>query len=135
MFPDSSELSDLEFDWLRTEVNDGGQQTNFDEFISKDSNILNLKEELNIYERNGACIRDRLKSEMLTNEFNIERFVSHILSQVYFVVIETKASLTKTLQIFDTINTTGMDLNAGDVFKIRMYEYLSRKNESKEGDP
>jgi uncharacterized protein with ParB-like and HNH nuclease domain len=132
LFPDSSELSDLEFDWLRTEVNDGGQQTNFDEFISKDSNILNLKEELNIYERNGACIRDRLKNEMLINEFNIERFVSHILSQVYFVVIETKASLTKTLQIFDTINTTGMDLNAGDVFKIRMYEYLSRKNESKE---
>jgi hypothetical protein len=46
------------------------------------------------------------------------------LGSVYFVVIETRATLSKTLQIFDAINTSGMDLNGGDVFKVRYYEYL-----------
>jgi hypothetical protein len=53
-----------------------------------------------------------------------ERFAEYLLSRVYFVVIETRASLSKTLQIFDAINTSGMDLNGGDVFKVRCYEYL-----------
>ena len=63
--------------------------------------------------------------------FEIERFIKHLFSNVYFVVIETKASLSKTLQIFDAINTTGLDLNAGDIFKIRMYEYLNMSGENK----
>lgn len=46
---------------------------------------------------------------------------------MYFVVIETCASLSKTLQIFNSINTTGLDLNGGDIFKLRMYEYLRDK--------
>lgn len=29
------------------------------------------------------------------------------------------------MQIFNTINTTGLDLNGGDLFKIRMFEYLT----------
>ena len=48
--------------------------------------------------------------------------------QIYFVVIETHASLSKTLQIFNAINTTGLDLNGGDIFKLRMYEYLCDHN-------
>jgi hypothetical protein len=43
------------------------------------------------------------------------------------VIIETSAGLSKTLKIFDAINTTGLDLNGGDIFKIRMYEYLTTK--------
>lgn len=54
----------------------------------------------------------------------VERFAAYLLSRVYFVVIETRATLSKTLQIFDAINTSGMDLNGGDVFKVRYYEYL-----------
>ena len=55
---------------------------------------------------------------------DIERFAAYLLGRVYFVVIETRATLSKTLQIFDAINTSGMDLNGGDVFKVRYYEYL-----------
>lgn len=54
----------------------------------------------------------------------VERFAAYLLGCVYFVVIETRATLSKTLQIFDAINTSGMDLNGGDVFKVRYYEYL-----------
>jgi hypothetical protein len=46
------------------------------------------------------------------------------------VVIETHASLSKTLQIFNAINTTGLDLNGGDIFKLRMYEYLCDQNKN-----
>ena len=64
----------------------------------------------------------------------VERFVAYLLGRVYFVVIETRATLSKTLQIFDAINTSGMDLNGGDVFKVRYYEYLrvTRNAEEKE---
>ena len=55
---------------------------------------------------------------------DVPRLLSYLTSQVYFVVIETRATLSKTLQIFDSINTSGMDLNGGDVFKVRYYEYL-----------
>ena len=54
----------------------------------------------------------------------VGRFAAYLLGRVYFVVIETRATLSKTLQIFDAINTSGMDLNGGDVFKVRYYEYL-----------
>jgi len=55
---------------------------------------------------------------------DVGRFAAYLLGRVYFVVIETRATLSKTLQIFDAINTSGMDLNGGDVFKVRYYEYL-----------
>lgn len=47
--------------------------------------------------------------------------------KVVFVVIETHAGLSKTLKIFNTINTAGMDLGATDLFKLRFYEYLNKK--------
>jgi hypothetical protein len=45
-------------------------------------------------------------------------------------VIETRAGLSKTLQIFKAINTAGLDLDNTDVFKIRLYEYLSETTEN-----
>lgn len=46
-----------------------------------------------------------------------------VSDKVKIVVIETHAGLSQTLQIFNTINTTGLDLGAEDLFKIRLYEY------------
>ncbi|MCD4652271.1 MAG: HNH endonuclease family protein, partial [Candidatus Cloacimonetes bacterium] len=65
-------------------------------------------------------------------DFDIDRFVKYLLSNIYFVIIETRAGLSKTLQIFNAINTTGLDLNGGDIFKIKMYEYLRDKKHSDE---
>lgn len=41
-------------------------------------------------------------------------------------MIKTQAGLSKTLKIFDTINTAGLPLDTNDLFKIRMYEYLQK---------
>jgi hypothetical protein len=127
--PTCIELNAIDLTWLSTEVNNGKQQENLNKLISL-SNIQQENSKLNRYIHNAIRINyqieDLIKPTSETHpKFNIDLFINHLFYQIYFVVIETRASLTKTLQIFDAINTTGLDLNAGDVFKIRMYEYLN----------
>jgi hypothetical protein len=95
-------------------------------------------DENNKYFQNASLIKetfhDLIEDEAFDSEeeigFDINKFCDYLFSSVYFVVIETYAGLSKTLQIFNAINTTGLDLNGGDLFKIRMYEYLTNnKNE------
>src|SRR5690554_3861616 len=125
-YPNCSELNDLNIDILRTEVNNGEQQKNL-EYALK-SNFDGEIDFQNIYFENLKIISSTINSIIEENEdFEIDRFVKYLLSNVYFVIIETNAGLSKTLQIFNVINTTGLDLNGGDLFKIRMYEYLTNK--------
>lgn len=131
-FPDSQELKNIKLDWLKTEVNNGEQQINLNALLSKNNIDIPLENYLNTYFNNAQIISTLIDNQTDTELFNIENFINHLFSNVYFVVIETKASLSKTLQIFDAINTTGLDLNAGDIFKIRMYEYLNLKIENKQ---
>jgi hypothetical protein len=130
LFPDSNELHEIKLDWLETRVNNGREQLYINQFISED--LSKFKETLNPYLKNAYLIRDIVKENISDdqnniNDFQIDEFVKYGISKVYFVVIETHAGLSKTLQIFNAINTTGLDLNAGDIFKIRMYEYLRDK--------
>lgn len=67
-------------------------------------------------------------SDEVTGPLDRQGFVSYLISRVYFVVIETRATLSKTLQIFDAINSSGMDLNGGDLFKVKYYDYLKRRH-------
>ena len=55
-----------------------------------------------------------------------KKLLAFIEKQVKFVVLETHAGLSKTLKIFNTINSTGLDLGSEDLFKVRFYEYLKR---------
>lgn len=127
-FNGQTELDNLNGSWLRTEVNNGEQQLLLDQFLKSSYPFDN--DSHNPYIRNAALIDEVLNEEMrdeATDEpvvWDVAAFVRHLLTDIYFVVIETKAGLTKTLQIFNAINTTGLDLNGGDVFKIRMFEYL-----------
>uniref|UniRef100_UPI0023A7FC55 GmrSD restriction endonuclease domain-containing protein n=1 Tax=Lachnoanaerobaculum orale TaxID=979627 RepID=UPI0023A7FC55 len=44
---------------------------------------------------------------------------------VYFVqLITEEMDLSEVVSVFNTINTTGLDLNATDIFKVRYYNYL-----------
>lgn len=129
-YPNSSVLLEFKLNWLETRVNNGQQQLYINEFIESD--LYEFTETLNPYLNNAYLIKEVIKEhisdeENNIEEFQIDRFVEYFTSKVYFVVIETFAGLSKTLQIFNAINTTGLDLNAGDVFKIRMYEYLRDK--------
>lgn len=129
-FPDCTELQSITLDWLETRVNNGEQQISLKELLNSDLQFND--ETLNPYLKNAYLITEIVNEQINDEqnnktEFDINRFSKYILSNIYFVVIETCAGLSKTLQIFNAINTTGLDLNAGDIFKIRMYEYLRDK--------
>jgi uncharacterized protein with ParB-like and HNH nuclease domain len=133
-FPNCQVLSKINLNWLRTKVNNGTQQSDFSNFLAvtsfENSTLLGNK-----YMENAFIMNNLLKEFMDEHEsdsdeqcFDIDHFLKYLTSKIYFVVIETQASLSKTLQIFNAINTTGLDLNGGDIFKLRMYEYLCDKN-------
>ena len=134
-FPENKELKNINLLWLETRVNNGEQNKYLQEFIN--SNNIEIADDIinkNKYIQNASIIKEILDEELKNDKdedinFNLDNFLKHLLSNIYFVIIETKAGLSKTLQIFDAINTTGLDLNGGDIFKIRMYEYLTDKKE------
>lgn len=121
-FPTCKKLSALEFKWLHTHVSE--QQSLYL------YNYLNSEEiePLNPYSRNASIIWNTidlfLQNQDESKVFDIDKFCNYLFTQVCFVVIETSAGLSKTIQIFNTINNSGLDLNGSDLFKIRMYEYL-----------
>jgi len=125
------------FNNFNTLVNNGYQ---YDEFVE----ILDIKskEEIEIFTNVNSknkyitnlfllnSLYNNFKNEEYnddeTIDFNLIDFIdNHLFKNLHFVVIETKAGLSKTLQIFDTINTTGLDLKGADIFKLRMFEYLT----------
>ena len=58
------------------------------------------------------------------NEFYTE-LKNFVLDNVYFVQLVTEEmDLSEVVSVFNTINTTGLDLNATDIFKVRYYNYL-----------
>jgi len=136
-FPKCSELQNFHLDWLLTKVNNGTQQKDFDQLMAFNS-FEEYYSNLNTYVTNALFVKTTLlelisdgQKELefgIYEEFNIDKFVKYILSKIYFVIIETYASVSKTLQIFKAINTTGLDLNGGDIFKLRMYLYLCDQN-------
>ena len=123
---------------LHTLVSRGEEQIKLDaysEFINNPSDYN--RNEWNIYIRNYRILETLLEEYFGQDQEEIEyqkptrkNLYDFIHSnKIQLVVIETHAGLSKTLQIFNTINTTGMDLNATDLFKIRFYEYLKGKGE------
>lgn len=119
---------------LRTLVNRGEAQRDLDEFwmaYKQGTHTKQANEVLsrNPYLRNAAILEGLLEEYFPTDSTDEEEVVSieelwdFLQGKIRFVVIETRAGLSKTLKIFDTINTAGLDLGAEDLFKIRFYEY------------
>lgn len=119
---------------LYTHVNRGSAQEDLDEFFSdlksvKDIERLGEKTH-NKYSQNAKELY-RLIKEFFSNKDKydsipkdtLKELSNFITENIQFIVIETHANLSKTLKIFDTINTTGLDLGTSDLFKIRFYEY------------
>lgn len=111
------------------------QQTYLRETLEWDGQSEFPTSELNRYHNNLVMIREMIATvPELEVPGSRSAFVDYLLSKVYFVVIETRAGLSKTLQIFKAINTTGLDLSGGDVFKIRFYEYLRFHDKDKSSE-
>lgn len=122
MFPECKSLNELDFKWLKTHVSE--QQNNYlNNYLHTD-----IIEPNNRYCHNAQKIAETidlfLQNQDESFNFDIDDFCKYLFKNVLFVVIETSAGLSKTIQIFNTINNTGLDLNGSDLFKIRMYEYL-----------
>ena len=66
------------------------------------------------------------------NEFYTE-LKDFVLDNVYFVKLTTEGmDLSEVVSVFNTINTTGLDLNATDIFKVRYYNYLRGIDKTKD---
>lgn len=123
LYPGCKALSSLDFNWIETHVSK--EQGRYLEDYLNDK----PEEDTNPYYKNAHLISNCFQNELdgIENEvkFDEERFCKYLLHSLYFVVIETSAGVSKTIQIFNTINNTGLDLNGSDLFKVRMYEYLT----------
>lgn len=66
----------------------------------------------------------------LLDPSKFREFLAYVGNKVSMVLIIARTGLTQALAIFDTINTTGMALDTGDLFKVRVYEFLRRTDGS-----
>jgi hypothetical protein len=129
IYPQTKKLASMDFSWLETHVNKV-QSKNLAAYLGDSENA----DEQNVYFKNARIIVNTYYNEIqnvddkFDFEAKIDNFCDYILHSLYFVIIETAAGLSKTIQIFNTINNTGLDLNGADLFKIRMYEYLTDYN-------
>lgn len=134
-YPQCSLLRTIKLDWMETRVHNGKEDKYLNNMLSIQNmeNVAGIEDyENNRYAQNLNCIRESF-DEHTTDENgcvlelfrdNVDTFVEYLLNDIYFVVVETIAGLSKTIQIFNTINTAGLDLNGDDLFKVRLYEYL-----------
>ncbi len=130
-YPETEKLIDQKFSWLETRVNNGEQLKSLNQLLVA-TELGENQHEINPYLRNARIIKLLFEQNIIGESetalsFDVNDFCDYLFTKVYFVVIETYAGLSKTIQIFNAINTTGLDLNAEDLFKIRMYEYLTEK--------
>lgn len=111
---------------FETRVNNGIEQQKLSSFLDKGTSA---QYDNNLYASNGQLIKNLLTNKNVPDEDNngnVDYYAlyKYVTTQLYFVVLETRAGLSKTLKIFNTINTTGLDLNGSDIFKVRFYQYL-----------
>ena len=128
LFPNTLCSRQLDLKWLITDVNNGLHSNYLDEVLDAGSVENVFDNSINPYASRILFIYDKLKEILIDDGsvVSLNNFVDFIFKKVYFVVIVTKAGLSKTIQIFNTINTTGLDLNGSDIFKIKMFEYLKK---------
>ncbi len=114
-------------DNLRTVVNAGSAQKDWDDFNDTFGEENANSFPLNQYIGVSRIIREWVDSlpETLPG-IAPDDVATYIQEKLIFIVIQTFAGISKTIQLFNVINTAGMDLNASDLFKIRLYEYLTK---------
>ena len=98
-------------------------------YINKNNPAINLKDD-NIYYKNYKLIGDYFKD--IENDFNYNELIEYIYKNLYIIlIVSKKQKLSRIIKIFDTLNTTGLDLNSGDIFKFQFAEYIVKNNYDK----
>lgn len=118
------------FKCLKTEVGGENEDIKLQLLLDIEKDNENGEDiENNTYIQNYYVIKRYFDQQEEENRIiDFSDFVEYLLNDIYFVVVTTRASISKTIQIFGTINTAGLDLNGGDMFKVRMYDYIRKKN-------
>lgn len=87
------------------------------------------------YVVNKKVLSDKIRNyyeELGSTETFFTDVIRFVLDNVYFVRLDTEEmDLSDVVSVFNTINTTGLDLNASDVFKFRYYDYLRKSSDDK----
>jgi len=96
----------------------------------------NIENESSKYYKNRKLLKKEVehfeKEFKEKNEFYTE-LKNFVLDNVYFVqLITEEMDLSEVVSVFNTINTTGLDLNATDIFKVRYYNYLRGIDKTKD---
>ncbi|KXB60244.1 GmrSD restriction endonuclease domain-containing protein [Lachnoanaerobaculum saburreum] len=129
----------LLLDVLQKEIikNDPGEKNNDysntidSEELKKVLSETQIKKVSSKYSKNKEQLR-KATSEYYEQEFKDKtNFYSElkdfVLDNIYFVILTTEEmDLPEVVSVFNTINTTGLDLNATDIFKLRYYNYLRK---------
>ena len=97
-------------------------------------NALNkISDDMSRYSINIKLLSEKTETFGLDINQGTEFYINLIkfmLDNVYFVKLTTEEmELSDVVSVFNTINTTGLDLNASDIFKFKYYDYL-RKNDN-----
>lgn len=112
----------IDFEWLETGVADENLKL---EELKNIEESVDRKYNDNRYLKNYDYISRYFDSKLNNvKNFDVKSFVDYIFNSIYFVVVETQASLSQIVKIFNSINTAGLPLNPENLFKLQMSEYL-----------
>lgn len=88
------------------------------------------------YEKNLCYIKDEIEEILegsLDRQRDAHKLFETVLDKMYFVALTTTdIPLPQVVGIFNTINTTGLDLNCSDLFKLQYYEFLKKTYPNRE---
>lgn len=88
--------------------------------------LNNSTSEVNRYTENIQYLQDEFGKN---NSMSNSEMLCRLYENIYFVELVTIGmSLPEVVGIFNTINTTGLDLNCPDIFKLQYYEYLHKQD-------
>ena len=101
--------------------------------VLNDDNIKNTSSK---YYENRKLLKkevEHFEQEFKDNTEFYTELKNFVLDNVYFVqLITEEMDLSEVVSVFNTINTTGLDLNATDIFKVRYYNYLRGIDKTKD---
>ena len=109
--------------------------------IDKDKHgKANIKDINSVFEANIRMLKEKLLkfNEDDSQKRGIKQYAHDLIvyfgKSIYVVVLKTDESLSlpEVVSIFNTINTTGMDLNSEDIFKFQYYDYLHKNCKTEE---
>lgn len=106
------------------------------EKIKEVLNDDNIENESSKYYKNRKLLKkevEHFEKEFKEKNGLYTELKNFVLDNVYFVKLTTEGmDLSEVVSVFNTINTTGLDLNATDIFKVRYYNYLRGIDKTKD---